>query len=47
MTWEYRKLKGVTGGYRGLPGGCKGLRRLKGVTGSYRGLQGVRRGDVG
>ena len=47
MTWEYRKLKGVTGGYRGLPEGRKGLRRLQGVTGSYRGLQGVTTGYMG
>ena len=45
MTWEYRKLKGVTGGYRGLQEGCKRLRRLQGVTGSYRGLQEVTWGE--
>ena len=34
MTWEYRGLQGITGGYRGLQG-------LQGVTGGDKGLQGV------
>ena len=37
MTWEYRGIKGVTGGYK----------RLQGVTGGYKGLQGVTRGEKG
>ena len=40
MTWEYRKLKGVTGGYKGLQG-------VKEVTRGYRELQGVTRGYKG
>ena len=35
MTWEYRGLRGVTGGYKGL----------QGVTRGYKGLQGVTRSD--
>ena len=38
MTWEYRGLQVVTGGYKRLQG-------LQGVTGSYKGLQGVTGGD--
>ena len=34
MTWEYRGLQGVAGGYKGLQG-------LQGVTGGYKGLQRV------
>ena len=34
MTWEYRGLQGVTGGYKGLQG-------VTGVTSGYKGLQGV------
>ena len=44
MTWEYRGLSGVPGGYKGLQGGNKGL---QGVTGGYKGLQGVTRGYRG
>ena len=32
MTWEYRGLQGVTGGY-------KGLQEVTGVDKGYRGLQ--------
>ena len=38
MTWEYRGLQGVTGGYKGLQGLTKGLQE---VTGGDKGLQGV------
>ena len=38
MTWEYRGLQGVTGGYKGLQGMTKGLQE---VTGGDKGLQGV------
>ena len=38
MTWEYRWLQGVTGGYRGFQGGYRGL---QGVTRGDMGLQGV------
>ena len=41
MTWKYRGLQGVTGGYRELQGVTRGL---LGVTG---GLQAVTRGDMG
>ena len=34
MTWEYRGLEGVTGGYKGLQG-------VQGVTGGDKALQGV------
>ena len=37
MTWECRRLQGVTGGYKGLQGDTRG----------YRGLQEVTRGDRG
>ena len=37
MTWEYRRLPWVTGGYKGL----------QGVTGSYKELQWVTGGDKG
>ena len=40
MTWEYRRLPGVTGGYKGFQG-------VQGVTGGYNGLQGVTGGDKG
>ena len=41
MTWEYRGLQGVTGGYKGLQGVTKVYRGLQGVTGGDKGLQGV------
>ena len=41
MTWEYRRLKGVTGSYMGLQGVTKGYKGLKGVPGGDKGLQGV------
>ena len=50
MTWEYRGLQGVAGGYKRLQevtrnkGGYKGL---QGVTRGYRGLPGVTRGERG
>ena len=37
MTWEYRELQEVSGGYKGL----------QEVTRGYRGLQDVTRGDKG
>ena len=47
MTWEYRGLQRVTGGYKGLLGVTRGDRGLQGVTGGYKVLQGVIRGDRG
>ena len=44
MTWEFRGLQGVTGGYKGLQGVRKGL---EGVTKGYKGLKGVTGGDKG
>ena len=38
MTWEYRGLQGVTGGYKGLQGGYKGF---QGGTGGDKALQWV------
>ena len=39
MTWEYRGLRGVTGGYKGLQGVTMGYRGLQGVTGGDKRLQ--------
>ena len=36
----YRRLQGVTKGYKGLKGGYRGL---QGLTRGYKGLQGVTR----
>ena len=40
MTWDYRRLPGVTEGYKGLQG-------VTGVTRDYQGLQGVARVRIG
>ena len=37
MTWEYRKLQGVTRGNRGLQGVTRGYKGLQGVTRGYKG----------
>ena len=47
MTWEYRRLQGVTGGCKGLRGVTRGYRGLQEVTMGYKGLQGVTGGDKG
>ena len=41
MTWDYRKLQGVTGAYKGLQRVTGGYKGLQGVTGGDKGLQGV------
>ena len=41
MTWEYRGLPGVIGGYNGLQGVTGGYKGLQGMTGGDKGLQGV------
>ena len=41
MTWESRRLQGVTEGYKGLQGVTGGYKRLQGVTGGDKALQGV------
>ena len=38
MTWEYRGLQGVTGGYKGLPGAKRVYKGLQRVTEGYKGL---------
>ena len=41
MTWEYRGLQGVKGGYGGIQGVTRGYSGLHGVTGGDMGRQGV------
>ena len=43
MTWEYRGLKGVTGGCRGLQGVTGGDKGLQGLTKDYRNFSLTRR----
>ena len=47
ITWEYWRLQGATGGYKGLQRVTRGDRELQGVTGGYKAWQGVTRGDRG
>ena len=47
ITWDYRRLQGVTWGYMGLQRVTRGYRRLQGVTGGYKGLLEVTRGYRG
>ena len=46
MTWDYRRLQGVTGGYNGLQGVRGDYKGLQGVTGGYKGSQGVTNDDT-
>ena len=47
MTWEYRGLQGVRGGFKGLQGITGGYMGLQRVKGGYKWLQGVTRGYRG
>ena len=47
MTWEYRGLQGVTGGFKWFQGVRRGYRGLHGVTGGHKGLQSFTAGDKG